>query len=57
MAVTVTVPVVKISEVVKLDAVELPMLGLVVMEYERIVEPYAPAAPEMASAAFVLPYT
>lgn len=57
MAVTVTVPVVKISEVVKLDAVELPMLGLVVMEYERIVEPYAPATPEMASAAFVLPYT
>ena len=43
--------------VVKLDRVELPTDGLVVMEYDLIVEPYAPAAPDIVSFAFDSPYT
>ena len=43
--------------VVKLDEDELPTDGLVVMEYDLIVEPYAPAAPEIVSFALDSPYT
>lgn len=43
--------------VVKLERVELPTDGLVVMEYDLMVEPYLPAAPEIVSLACDSPYT
>ena len=42
---------------VKLESVELPTEGLVVMEYDLIVEPYLPAAPEIEIFACDSPYT
>ena len=51
VAVTVMVPVRYSVPVVKLDDDERPTEGLVVMEYDFIVEPYAPAAPEIVSLA------
>ena len=56
-AVTVMVPEPYSVPVVKLDSVELPTDGLVVMEYDFMVEPYAPAAPEIVSFALDSPYT
>ena len=55
-AVTVIVPEPYSVPVVKLDSVELPTDGLVVMEYDLIDEPYAPAAPEIVSLALDSPY-
>ena len=45
LAVTVMVPVLYSVPVVRLEALALPTLGSVVMEYDLIVEPYAPPAP------------
>ena len=56
-AVTVMVPDPYNVPVVKLESVELPTDGLVVMEYDFIVEPYFPAAPEIVNLAWDSPYT
>ena len=56
-AVTVMFPEPYSVPVVKLESVELPTDGLVVMEYDFMVEPYLPAAPLMVSFAWDSPYT
>ena len=56
-AVTVMVPDPYSVPVVKLESVELPTEGLVVIEYDFMVEPYLPAAPLMVSLALDSPYT
>ena len=56
-AVTVTVPDLYSMPVVRVDALALPMLGLVSMLYELIVEPYAPVAPFTVIFAWDLPKT
>ena len=56
-AVTVMVPDPYNVPVVKLESVELPTEGLVVMEYDFMVEPYLPVAPEIVSFALDSPYT
>ena len=54
-AVTVIVPVAYSVVDVTDDDVLLHTCGLVVMEYDLMVEPYAPAAPEIVSFACDLP--